>query len=907
MIPRKNQNVKKESPSLSDMVVYAGCFLGIVFSLNFFRLDLFRTLERQTEQPVGTITFKYKAAQRRFSDRVLWERLKKESPVYDGDLIRTADLSEAMVTFAGGGAVIDLLENSLIQIREDNQGFSIDLTEGGLNVSAADTRLLVRSAGAEIEVDAGTVLRVVLDGGDLHYRVLEGAALVTGGARTLERGAAALFPRPSARFLYPGTGKTAIPFRWTRLNLTPEEPALLEVAEDRNFTRVVFREEYTGDSASVDLDAGSYFWRVAAGEDAGLLPDTFAFRVIAAPAPVLITPVQDYYYQFRVKRPAVRFQWTESGEAASYLLEAAGNRDLRNPSFTREVRGTSLYTSELGPGTWYWRVRPLFPAGYQGAAGEAAASSFEIRQSGELLVPQLRNPEDRDMVNIAAGREDLYFSWLSEAEARSYTIRISPNPDLSDPLITGTVQDNYYVYRAGEDTIKAGQFFWAVFQTDTEGNNSSPSPARFFTALEGEVIQRTVFPPESYTIAAAMMPDIRFTWKTNLPLQTYLQISDQDDFSRLVLDEAVNGDTFHGRVLPEGIWYWRIQARGPGGAVLETPPKSFTAAPPLPAPALIEPGVDGRVVILEEEDLRFSWEPSPGAEYYQFKLYRGQDRTRAFYEDNLVEGRTLSLPLESLPEGSFSWTVQAFAPENLRSTRRTGLLSSVSFVLRKIHPVTLDYPGDGAEIDGLRAYFDPETLRWTSIDEPVSSRFILSREADFTGTPIAVFNNPQKTFTLPPRLREGDYYWTIRAETEDGLDIGARSSRRIRVLPIPPLPEPANPAPRNGMVFTGTELRRDRRISFAWNAVPGATGYRFTVEQQGRAVLPEQPLKENGFVLDDLTLLDRGEYVWRVEAILEDQGEIIRRGAIAENLFKIDFALPARPVLLDPGTLYGRE
>jgi hypothetical protein len=904
------------------------CVAGILLFLNFFRLDLFRTLTRQTEEPVGIITFKYKAAQRRFMDRVLWDRLKKESPVYSGDLIRTADLSEATITFAGG-TVIDLEENTLVRIRDDMQGFQVDIDGGGLNVaSVAGDGLVLVSGENRAALEAGAAARAGVDGGGFLLQVTEGAASLTvnGERRTAAAGevlgdAAAAFrpvalsPRPSARLLYPGEGALAVTFRWSR-PAGREDPLRLEVAEDRAFTRIAFREDVAGNSAVVELGAGSYFWRIfSEGEGGASSFDTIPLKIIAAPAPVLIVPAESYTYHFRLRKPLLRFQWSELGDAAAYVLEAADNPRLDNPVFSREVRGTSLRTSEFGAGTWYWRVRPVFPAVYEGEAAEGSVGSFRVVQSGELGVPVLRAPADGAPVNI--GRGNLYFSWQQEAEARSYTIRISARADLGNPLVDRTIQDNFYNYRAGEGLIKTGQYYWAVFQTDTEGNNSVPSPVRSFTALEEDLIQRAVFPPEGYRIGNTFLPDIRFTWKSNLPLETRFQVSSAADFSAPVIDEAAGsggGESFQGRPLPEGRWYWRISARNQGGAVFQTPPRSFTVVSPLPAPLLTEPGQNGRMVVLEDQRQRFSWNPSPGAEYYEFKLYAAADRRRPVYETNFIEETDMALSMNAYPDGDYFWTVQGFASESARSTRITGLLAEGAFNARKIRPVRLDYPGSGETFPGLQAYLEPAAAGWSTADPVASSRFILSRNQDFSGPPLVDINNPPRRITLP-RLRAGDYYWTIRAATADGFDISARTPRLIRILPIPPLPAAANRVPADGARVTGEDLR-NRRIVFSWDAVPGATGYLFSLEgTDGSILIQEGPFAETRFTLEDLSILDLGNFVWRLEAVLtepleerrEEDGEIFQRGEVGENRFTVEFIRPGVPDLRRPGVLYGRE
>jgi hypothetical protein len=914
-------------------LIYTFCVIGILISLNSFRLDLFKTLTRQEEIPVGTITFKYKAAQRRFVDRVLWDRLQRESPVYDGDFIRTAELSEATVTFGEGGAVVNLPENSLIQLHNDGD-IRVNINEGEVGASAEAAPLILVSGNSLVTVETGAVVTAGVAEDDFMLRVMEGTAAFVGpgGAGNVSAGetlalneegprllreATALFPRLQARFLNPNPGKLAVPFRWNRANLSPEAIIRLEIAGDRAFSRVVFTGVFTGDEASVELEPGSYFWRLsqAHNEEPGSNPPILSFKIISAVAPLLITPVEGYRYQFRVKKPSVRFQWTETEEAASYVLEAADNPQMINPVLSEEVRGTSFNFSGLGPGTWRWRVRPVFLAGYQGTLGEVSPASFTIVQSESLRTPELRSPPNQGTINVADGQGDVYFSWKPETEASFYRIRISANQDLSSPVIDGTARDNFYVYQTGQNAITPGQYYWGVLQTDIEGNDSALSPVRSFVALEGEMIQRLIFPPDGYSIEAALLPAIRFAWKTNLPFQTRFQISKTPAFSSLFVDEAADSSAL-GPVLSEGTWYWRIQATDPGGAVFETPPRSFIVAPPLSAPLLLEPPPDQWASIQEGKPLTFSWTALVEAEYYQLKVYHGKDRNNPIYENNLIEGTGDTLSLDGRPEGDYYWRVRGMAAENSRSTRRTGLFAEGSFSARKFRPVSLDYPANDTVFDGLQAYYTPETLRWSSEEQVGTSRFILSSRSDFAGELFALIHNPPQDIALPA-LGAGDYYWTIRAETPDGHDISAGAPGRFRVLPMPPLPRADRLLPENGKVIGGAELRANRRILFSWNPVAGATGYLLTLisADTGKTILQQGPVAGTSWPLEDLSLLDVGTFVWQLEAVIAEPagegrgnpGRILRRGEIGESRFTINFNMPSAPKLREPETLYGRE
>ena len=91
---------KKNTPfRASDLVIVLLCCAGAIASGVLFWKEYNRTLTKLNEEPIGTIVFKKRTAQRKFSDRVVWDTLKQESPVYNGDTIRTIDQSEASITF----------------------------------------------------------------------------------------------------------------------------------------------------------------------------------------------------------------------------------------------------------------------------------------------------------------------------------------------------------------------------------------------------------------------------------------------------------------------------------------------------------------------------------------------------------------------------------------------------------------------------------------------------------------------------------------------------------------------------------------------------------------------------------------------------------------------------------------
>jgi hypothetical protein len=710
----------------ADFIISILCLGGAFFCLRFFWADFNQTLSRQNAAPVGSISWKYKAAQRRFTDRVLWDRLQRESPIYNGNYIRTAEFSEATVTFAGG-IVVDLAENSLIQIFRENAVPRIDLTEGGISVDTEASRggaaLTLNAGGRTIQTGEGAVFDTRVDGdGNFSLRLSEGSASFVQNGETLDLSAGQaliqnaegraldipqtvmLSPKPVARLLH-SADSMPVAFYWNAQNFGEGDSARIEIAQDRGFRRIVHvLDGGRGTDVSVDLTNGSYFWRAypegGAEEDTAArlaLASTGKLTILSLPVPRPLAPEEGREYRYRSKTPQIRFEWTSSPEVSFYMLEAADNPGMANPALQVLARGgsgssVSLAHSGLGEGRWFWRVSPVFNDEYQGTIAPSAPASFVVAHSGSLEAPALLTPRPETMVNIAsADRQDLYFSWQSQAEADSYTLLISASADLQNPLIARQATENHAVYGASESLIGEGRYYWGVCQTDSEGNVSAVSPSRAFTAAAGEVVLRPSFPPDNYSVDKEALPDTRFSWRTNLPGPLYFQVSGEADFSTLAINEPAPGGEFTPAALEEGRWHWRVVSQS-GGAQAQTQARSFLVLPPEepppppppvvpaaapverpprpppPPPLLAEPlgrlPSNGHRVgpeqLREFRSIRFSWNAVPGADSYVFVLYRDEGRTRRLIQ-RWASARNFHVlsDLTLLENGRFIWEVEA--------------------------------------------------------------------------------------------------------------------------------------------------------------------------------------------------------------------------------------------------------
>ena len=378
--------MKEKKDLITNILIIIFCLLGSLFCLILFFRDLNASLHRQGEEPVGTITFRFNSAKRRFGNRVAWDRLRNGSALYNGDIIRTADISEATVSFSIGDSV-DIYSNTLIQIYIDSNGPRIDISGGALSVrSSPDSEITLVSGGTRIKINSGAIIQASSrTNGNMDIIVNEGTVSL-GNGKLIEAGSGlqvnpdgeeiivpcsiAVSPFPGARYITLSGNSFPVNFIWNKINYPPDGLTRLEIAYDRSFKSLLFSEDTKADRLVFSVPEGTFFWRLYPLADN--FPDDIPYSKISVTGstlPVPISPSENRLIPFQSGNPAVRFIWSSSPEASSYIVEAADNSLMSNPVFHSEVSAgrsdqLSISSMDMGQGAWYWRVIPVWSREY---------------------------------------------------------------------------------------------------------------------------------------------------------------------------------------------------------------------------------------------------------------------------------------------------------------------------------------------------------------------------------------------------------------------------------------------------------------------------------------------------------------------------------------------------------------
>ncbi len=800
------------------------CLIGAFISSALFYKGFFRALTKLNEEPIATITFKYKTAQRKFLERVVWDRLRQNSPVYNGDTIHTENLAEATVYFIDGN-VMNLSENTMAQVfLSENQLLTAELTDGYATVDAgeAGAGVVLVADGMEIALEAGSSVGAGIESKSktsgvvgesslekeevqketeekrgLSVQVLKGNAVVQSEDGTkvdVVEGQGIAFdkqgqslpvlvvtnPLPNSKILSTTQEKVLVPFKWNfgETKISENQKVYLTVAIDKDFENVVAFEDITNQNETqIQLDAEKYFWKVSVVENVTnekvLTSQSGKLQIIKSLKPNQIVPAENASFSYRSRIPSIRFMWDEANQATSYKVEIATNPSMENPIVEQRTNLTSLIISTLEFGNYYWRVTPYYTINNLGFANPSEVKSFSVERKSVLKKPSLYVPLDNGIVNTDEEIGSIAFSWKRESEAESYIVKIANNSELKNPFIIETTKDNFFTFdtKNVEKKLKDGKWFWSVTVQDFEGTLSEASDIRTFFAMKGKPEQHLIEPFDGFKVADSFVFDTKFTWKKNFPesFESYLQISKNQDFRKIEKEEKVLGNSFSGANLKEGEYYWRLKSVNTiDGSEFVTSGRKIDVVGNLAAANLIEP--TDRIIARENVPCEFKWSEVSDASYYKLMIYKKSDN-KLVLEDVIYDTEYKTDLFHNLvfeDKTMYRWELQAHANAIPGiSSRRTGKIAEGEFLFARLKPVSIDFPPKNYVLKGEDAILKPITAKWSSVDKVKSAQFVL-RKVD-EERPIEVIKIPtdeqmKGEFKIAPN--------NVLLDTPDGIKTG---------------------------------------------------------------------------------------------------------------------------------------
>jgi hypothetical protein len=648
------------SLSGKDIIVTVSVF-AVISGSSYALYKDFTSESKGAQKQIGTITFKKKTAERKFSGRAIWESLSQKSPVYDLDSVRTTEGSSATVNLSDG-TVIDLDENTLAILSLSDKGASVDLNSGNIFAdNKGSSGLTVKAKGNTVSTRNGA-LTLSLAKDDLKVRVSSGEASVTssGGTRDVSGSEAVNLaggritsekvdiildtPSPSAFIAIPKGSKGDIRFSWKG----NAEKGSLFIGKDRLLTKAE-KIRVKGVSEIRQLAAGEYFWTVS--RDDRVTGEVRKFIVVEDNVIVPISP-KDETIPYVGDNPMVPLRWTEAQHVTMYEVELARDRAFRDIVIKKQSRTPVLAVEKLTEGRYYWRVRGVYPDGVASATDNGV--SFSLSRTIALQQPELLSPADTERRSVASLKKGLQFAWRPVEGSAEYRVEIARDPRFSQPIFVETKQPGAVV----SENLGEGQFFWRVTAISRGVGIKSSEPSKTYSFELTNIVPVSGLATREDPSAKGII----FSWRDDNNFPSYrIEIASSRSFKNLIRKADSTDRKVLITGLPTGEHVWRVIPLDEKGSAL-SPSQTSTVRiiakldPPIP----VSPTNNIVLDITHIDRIDFIWKPVTDASDYRFELYKyslGGDK-------KLLEADVRGSPFKFnqftlLSNGTFYWQVRS--------------------------------------------------------------------------------------------------------------------------------------------------------------------------------------------------------------------------------------------------------
>jgi hypothetical protein len=401
-------------------------------SVLFVYLSSFRN-SVDVGKPVGSITFKAGKAEQKVRGNPVWVGLSRDEPVYDRDMIRTAEGSQAVIRLENETEII-LNEDSMVLISIEDKNTKIRVTGGSVLVDSArtDAPVNLETRDGTVSVTKGSVL-LKDSGGGVKVELKSGAAAVVKDNAKVDLSDATRYDMASAKVerlrviptspaegqsVFVASDSTAIRFAWQiadRANAgSAAEPQTLTVAKDSSFREVEYQSSVEGPFADVVLGTGGHYWKLSGNTSS----QWFTVQKVAAPKQ--ISPV-GASFSFLESFPVIPFSWAKTAAASTYRLEVYAREDGTSPVYSRTIDEKNIALDSLGAGDYSWKVVAI--CGPDRVEIPSDSANFSVVR-GTISPPSL--PETLPSVSrFALLRGQALASWTKVDTAARYEVIFS--------------------------------------------------------------------------------------------------------------------------------------------------------------------------------------------------------------------------------------------------------------------------------------------------------------------------------------------------------------------------------------------------------------------------------------------------------------------------------------------------
>jgi len=930
---------KKTKSILCNILFVLVCFLICALSLIYFFLDLNKTLSRN-EKEIAIIQFKERVAQRKFSDSVIWDRLKQKSPLYNEDVVRTESDAEAVIYF-NNNAVVDLGSSTMIQVFKEKDGdLKLSVSSGNVEIntkeSSSDFKIDLGN-GKVVNVNKGSLFGLDSTNGDNTLIVREGIVNIvdnTGEESVVMNGETLKIDKYGNNKKLPITIENIssnqrifllekeianVNIKMNVSNLDDTE-IVCEISDSNGFESVQRKEIIDNfDSYLIPEISDDVYYRIYPDGD---LENSVVGKISVERLykPKIISPKENAVFKNIDITPSIFFEW-EINQFSDYCrLEIYDQNDFRNPIFVKDVEGHSITVSSLNEGQYFCKVIPHYSINQIGFAPASDVCYFSIEKIEKVLNPVLKYPLNDLKLVLKKDSSLINFIWESDYDDCQFKIEISDDENFNKIKYESIENSLRKKITASILDFPKGKYFWRVALIDGSKKIYSPSES-FFVDEYIPFVSKIIYPPNNFKVEEGMVSKVQFAW--SLPneisednAKSIIEISKEENFSSILKTYETNKSSCADVQLLKGIYYWRVKLldKNSNDVFTKTEINNLIVMDELSKPQIIFPKNNSTQFLNFKSSFNISWNKVDGADYYKLRVYDSSTEKILLKLDS-VKDNFVDIPISDElvnvnKEGNIRCTVQAVAKDKIDQMFRISKIDESNFKLRKPVEITLLSPLNGSKIKGVDAFTKPTSFVWEKENSSQKVKFELCR-IYYNGNEsiIRTIDNPKKKINIK-QLSPGNYRWSCYTVSDEGTVIGIKKYNYFTVLKPEKLKNIIPLSPINNFVIDSEYLKKNRKIVFEWEKDSNATDYEFVLYQKDsegvlKTVLSKKT-SSSKVVYTDLQNLDIGNFEWHVTSFVHSRdGTEIQKSDVSKNNFQIYFELPQEVKLREPGRMYG--
>jgi hypothetical protein len=544
----------------------------------------------------------------------------------------------------------------------------------------------------------------------------------------------------------------------------------VQLSNNSGFSSILVNNNLVSDTffsmpSSILSNNTPYFWRACITKKGGEVtvfsaPWTFTTVVAAPGTATLASPSNSVTNQ----PISLSLTWSAVTGATTYHVQLSTSSSFTDTLVNDST--LSLTTKAVGPlstgATYYWRAN---------AKNSGGTSAWSTVWSFTTIPPAPTVPTLFSPANTAVNQPlNLSLTWLAVSGASTYRVQMSTSASFSDTVVDDSTLTTTSKSVGPLSTSKT--YYWRV-NAKNPGGTSAWSGIWSFGTIPPVAGAPVPLSPANSTQNQQL--NLTLSWNAVTGAATYrAQLATDTGFTSIVADDStLTAPTKAIGPLSTGTtYYWRINAKNPGGTSVWSEKWSFTTIPPAPGAPILVSLSDNTVNSPITPML--IWNRAIGAVTYRLQIGADSLFNTIIMQDSTLTDTSKSCAALTNDTKNF-WHVNATNPGGTGAWSAVRRFTTIVALPSAVNLKTLA-TGDTVKADSV-------FLAW-SAGTPKVDRYSVEYATDSSFTSPTIDTTVSDTVKLVRSLQNNTtFWWKVKAHNAEGWgDWSATNAFAVKLI-----------------------------------------------------------------------------------------------------------------------------